>query len=139
MLARQINSTFKRHLSWRLNSKLGNYSQKKATPYGRVPAKLLKLKSDICSEYLTSFFNNMVESCEFPDERKEGETISLFKNQDAMAKKNNQLITILTSECKIFEQIMYDQIKVFRSFSHYLFGYNEGSSSQHALLRVLET
>ena len=112
---------------------------KMATPYGRVPAKILKQNSDIFSDYLTSFFNNMVECCEFPGELKEGEITSLFKNQDALTKKNYRPITILTSESKIFERIMYDQIKLFFPFSHYLCGFREGYSTQHALLRLLET
>ena len=58
----------------------------------------------------------MVECCEFPDERKEEEITSLFKNQDAMIKKNYRPITILTSESKIFERILHDQIKVFFLF-----------------------
>ena len=81
----------------------------------------------------------MVECCEFPDELKEGEITSLFKNQDAMIKKNYRPITILTSESKIFERILYDQIKVFFPFSRYLCGFREGYSTQRALLRLLET
>ena len=81
----------------------------------------------------------MVECCKFPGERKEGEITSLFKNQDALTKKNYRPITILTSESKIFERIMCEQIKVFLPFSHYLCGFREGYSTQHALLRLLET
>ena len=112
---------------------------KKATPYGRVPAKILKQDSDIFSDYLTLFFNNMVECCKLPDELKEGEITSLFKNQDAMTRKNYRPITILASESKIFERIMYDQIKVLFPFSRYLCGFRESYSTQHALLRLLET
>ena len=112
---------------------------KKASPCGRVPAKILKQNSEVFSICLTSFFNVMVECCEFPDELKEGEITSLFKNQDAMIKKNYRPITILTSESKIFERILYDQIKVFFPFSRLLCGFREGYSTQHALLRLLET
>ena len=108
---------------------------KKASPYGRVPAKILKQNSEVFSICLTSFFNAMVECCEFPDERKEEEITSLFKNQDAMIKGDYRPITILTSESKIFERILHDQIKVFFPFSRYLCGFREGYSTQHALLR----
>ena len=81
----------------------------------------------------------IVECCEFPDELKEGEINSLFNNQDALTKKNYCPITILTSEYKIFERIICEQIKVFLPFSHYLCGSREGYSTQHALLRLLET
>ena len=84
----------------------------KATPYGKVPAKILRQNSGIFSDYLTSFFNNMVECCEFPGKLKEGEITSLFKNQDALTKKNYRRITILTPESKILERIMCEQIKV---------------------------
>ena len=56
-----------------------------------------------------------------------------------MIKKNYRPITILASESKIFERILYDQIKVFFPFSRYLCGFREGYSTQHALLRLLET
>ena len=112
---------------------------KKATPYGKVPAKMLKQNSSIFSDYLTSFFNNMVECYEFPGELKEGEITSLFRNQDALTKKNYRPITILTSESKIFQRITCEQIKVFFPFSHYLCGFREGYSTHHALLRLLET
>ena len=58
---------------------------------------------------------------------------------DALTKKNHRPITILTSESKIFERIMCEQIKVFLPFSHYLCGFREGYSTQDALLRLLET
>ena len=76
---------------------------------------------EVISVCLSSFFNVMVECCEFPDKLKEGEITSLFKNQVAMIKKNYRPITILTSESKIFERILYDQKKCFSFFTLFMF------------------
>ena len=70
----------------------------------------------------------MIECREYPEELKEGEITSLFKNQDAMANKNYRPITIPTSESKIFEQIMNYQKKFFFPFSRYLCGFGEHST-----------
>ena len=82
------NFDFQKTSVMEVEKQIRKLKPKKASPYGRVPAKILKQNSEVFSVCLTSFFNVMVECCEFPDELKEGEITSLFKNQDAMIKKN---------------------------------------------------
>ena len=124
-----------------VNNQLKRLDQKKATPLGSIPGKVLKENSDIFLPYLTDTFNLCLSENYFPNELKDGDVSSLFKKDDAFCKKNYRSITVLPATSKIFERLLYDQVVPFAGslLSSLLCGFRKGYNIQHALLRFLES
>ena len=83
----------------------------------------------------------MIKNGQFPDELKEGDVSSLFKKNDPTSKVTYRPIIMLPATSKIFERLMNNQIKQFSEhfLSPLLCGFRPGYSTQHALLRFVET
>ena len=115
-----------------------NLDSKKSTS-GPIPAKLLKISGNICSEYICNYINTSINSNTFPDDLKKAEITPCYKKGHETAKENYRPISILPVVSKLFERTLYDQIESFfkDKFSMYLCGFRKGYSTQYALTHLL--
>ena len=112
----------------------------KSSTFGSIPVKILSEHSGLFTPMLHFFINESVNTSNFPNELKKEDITSLFKNDDAFAKKNYRPITVLPAMSKIYERIISSQIICYINdiLSPYLCAYRKGYNTQHALLRLVE-
>ena len=58
-----------------------NIDPKKATTGNSIPPKTLKLSADIYSDVLQNLFNDMLPTCNFPDNMKLADIKPVFKKK----------------------------------------------------------
>ena len=68
-------------------SQLKNLDPSKASPFGSIPVKILTEHSDLFAPLVQLFINESIDTSKFPKELKKGDITSLFKNDDAFAKR----------------------------------------------------
>ena len=78
-----------------VNSQLHRLDPKKATLSECIPVKILKENSNIFLPYLANTFTLCQTENYFPSELKYEDISSLFKEDDAICKKNYRPITVL--------------------------------------------
>ena len=107
---------------------------------GNVPTGMLKATREIVCPYLTDCINSAVYDCKFPNEVKEADLSPLFKNDDSNYKGNFRPISVLPAASKVYERLLKDQICPYfqDKLSEILYGFREGYSTQHALIRLIE-
>ena len=108
----------------------------KANPVGSIPGKILKDHQDIFTNILQKLLNDSVINGIFPTELKIGEITPVYKANDQISKTNYRPITVLSAISKIYERLMFEQVKSF--LSQYLCGFRKGYNTQQALVRFLE-
>jgi len=120
--------------------KLINLKSKKSTGYDQIPAKLLKAGAAILQSPLTAIINNSINSDKFPDSLKHGEIVPIFKSKNSLSKTCYRPVTILTSESKVFEAVMCDQIMTFMEYkmSTLIAAYRKRYSCNNVLVRLVE-
>ena len=101
---------------------------RKATPQGTIPAKLLKLSSNVSSGVLHTLFNEMVTTDTFSDNLKKADIAPAHKKRDPLDKANYRPVSVLPSISKLFEKFMQKQLTEYMSehLSPYLCGYRKG-------------
>ena len=106
---------------------------------GSIPTRMLKIAANICVPFLTSCFNNCVESGTFPDRLKLADIIPSFKKGSSTDKANYRPISLLPIVSKIFERLIVNQLNVYfePQFSKLLCGFRKGHSTQHAILNMI--
>ena len=114
---------------------------KKATPQEAIPPKILRENADLFSLPLTQFFNKLVVESAFPNDLKLADISSLYKKDDNMKKQNYRPISLLPAISKVFERIIYNQLIDYISafLSPLLGGFRKGCSTEHVLLKFLQT
>ena len=117
-----------------------NLNPKKANTHENIPAKILKLSSEICKENLTHIFNKAIIECKFPDELKLADVTPIYKKDDPNNPKNYRPVSVLPVTSKIFERILHKQLSLYvdQFLSPYLCGYRKGFITQQALLSLIE-
>ena len=75
--------------------------------------RVIKDNVDIVASRLLDLFNKGVDGNFFPDEMKDGDVSTLFKNNDSFRKKNYRPITVLPSVSKVFERLLSSQMLPF--------------------------
>ena len=106
---------------------------------GDIPTKILKQAVNICAPVLTMCFNNMIDSCIFPDELKLADIVPVHKKGSTLDKANYRPISLLPIVSKLFERLLAKQITTFieKWLSKFLCGFRKGHSPQHALLNMV--
>ena len=94
-----------------------------------------------CYEEITRLVHKSVELNTFLGKLKRSDVTPVYKAVDSTSKKNFRPISVLSTLSKIFERLMYSQKLSFirPKLSNLLCGFRKGHSTQHALLRPLET
>ena len=111
----------------------------KGNTFKNIPAKLLKVKNDICCKPLCNIINNGINSSEFDNGLKSADVTPVFKT-DVTDKKNYRPISVLPIVSKIFERVIQKQLAshINNFLSPYLCGYRKGFNAQHALFALLD-
>ena len=114
-----------------------NFSTKKATKNGDIPAKILKKSVDIYIKEITFTINDCLEKGIFPDDLKLADVSPIFKKEDSFKKENYRPVSILPHMSKVFERILCKQIDTFMTtkFSPYLCGFRKNLNAQYSLLK----
>ena len=112
----------------------------KATPFGDVPAEMLKSAIDVHVSLLTKIINSSIWNRCFPDELKAAEVTPIFKKNDDLDKENYRPVSVLPHVSKVFERIMYIQIQNIMEgkLSKLLKGFRKNHSTQHRLVNKLK-
>ena len=119
---------------------LSNLNTKKSSKFKNIPAKILKISRNSCSETLTALFNKTVLTGNFPNELKLADVTPVFKKENPLKSKNYRPVSVLPVVSKIFERIMHKQMSLYvdNFLSPYVCGYRKGFSTQQALLSLIE-
>ena len=76
-----------------------------------IPTDLLKQTIDIHLPIMTEIINMSIENNCYPDDLKLAEVSLVFKKKDDLDKENYRPVSVLSHVSKVFERIMYKQIK----------------------------
>ena len=105
-----------------------------------IPAKIIKLNSDIFSNLIYKHFNDCIDKSEFLNNLKHADIVPVYKKNNKCTKENYRPVSILSNFSKIYEKLMYNQLYDF--FDNILFpsqcGFQRGYSAQHCLLVMIE-
>ena len=112
----------------------------KATTFNTIPSKMLLKTSEISAKILHKFFNETVETGDYPENLKLADITPVFKKKDPMNKMNYRPVSVLPSVSKRFEKLMQNQLVKYieNHLSPHLCGYRKGFSSQQALISLIE-
>ena len=121
---------------------LNNLKPKPSCGYDGISTKLLKTcKFEICKS-VTLIINQTLSTGIFPDSLKVAKVIPLYKKGDKALFDNYRPISILPSNSKIFERIIFNQINDhFTSHNLYYdgqYGFREKHSTQLAALELID-
>ena len=108
---------------------------------GHVPVDMLKLSANHCCKEITFHINNAINDSSFPSDLKIADVSPIFKTDDSAIKKNFRPISVLPCLSKIFERVLNTQMVRFMKerLSDLLCGFREKYSTQHALIRLIES
>ena len=124
-----------------IEKEITNLNSKNASTHQNIPAKVLKLSSEICSESLHKIWTNeIIGDKSFPNKLKLEDITAVFKKGDTTSVKNYRPVSVLPVVSKIFERLMQNQLCTFieQHLSPFLCGYRKGYSPQLALVTLLE-
>ena len=124
-----------------VNDHLKKLNEMKSTGDDKIPVKILKISANILDKPLTKVINSSINNMAFPTEAKTAAVTPIFKSDDKNDKKNYRPVSILNSLSKILENVIKDQITPFfdNFLSTFISAYRKCYSSQHVLLRLIET
>ena len=87
--------------------------QKKSSTFKNIPAKILKISRNSCSETLKALFSKTVLTGTFPNELKLADVTPVFKKENPLKSKNYRPVSVLPVVSKIFERIMHKQMSLY--------------------------
>ena len=73
----------------------------------------MKDNLDIFSQVMTKYFNDTVNTSEFPSAMKLADFIPVFKKNEPSIKQNYRPVSILPIFSKMFEKFLHDQISAY--------------------------
>ena len=107
-----------------------------------MPPKILKISSECSADTLTSRVNkSLTGSGKFPSNLKLADITPIYIKKDPQAKENYRPVSALPVLSKVFERLLQKQINSFITdyLSDFLCGYRQGYSTQHALIKLIES
>ena len=112
----------------------------KASGYDKLPSRILKIGSEILSEFLTVIMNRCIADAKFPEHCKHAEVSPIFKKNDSLTVSNYRPVSVLTSLSKVLENIMCDQLMFFfnDTLSDDLSAYRTNYSTNAVLIKCVE-
>ena len=121
---------------------INSINNKKANPVNTIPSKILKISSECSADTLPSLINkSLTSSRKFPSNLKLADITPIYKKKNPQAKENYRPVSVLPVLSKVFERLMQKQINSFITdyLSDFLCGYRQGFSTQHALIKLIES
>ena len=130
--------SFRHVLPWETYRAILSVNQNKSTS-GTIPAKVLRSLAKEIYIPLTDYINSAILNEKFPSELKMAEVIPIFKKDAPFEKANYRPISLLPSLSKVYEKLIYQQLKTFfeNKLSPLLCGFRSRYSTQHALLNLI--
>lgn len=118
---------------------LSKLDPKKSTGYDGLPAKLIRVASDVMAPEITHLVNIMIDQCCFPDTMKCAEISPVFKKEDALSKNKYRPVSILTSVSKVFEKVINQQLvdHFYARYAGDLSAYRMNHNTQSVLLKAV--
>ena len=112
----------------------------KASQDTDVPTKVIKENADIFSHFLYPSVNASINNDDFPTFLKHANIIPAFKEGSKNIKDNYRPISILKNISKVYERIMFKQIREYMDpfFSKFQCGFRKGFSTQQCLIAFIE-
>ncbi len=117
---------------------LHNLKANKSTGLDKIPAKILKLSSDIIAPSLAFIFNLSLETGIYNvDDWKRACVIPIYKAEDKRKCENYRLISILPIVSKVFEREVFNQVYRYLSENSLLSRFQSGFRPKHSTLSAL--
>ena len=85
---------------------------KKICQTSETLTKIIKLNSDIFSNFIYNSFNYYTDKDEFPNDLKHADIVPIYKKSNKCKKENYGPVSILSNLSKIYEKLMYVWIYV---------------------------
>lgn len=105
------------------------------------PTRLLKCAKHLISKPLSTVINMSVQMGMYPSRLKHAKIIPIFKSDDELDPGNYRPISLLSIFNRIFEKMMYKQLKSFllkyELLFHAQYGFRENHSTEHAILDIV--
>ena len=140
MFLKRVLSNFLLPLSRKFTTYWRMLIKKKATGYGNVPPKILKMAADEFVSPLTNLVNLSVERSCFASDLKKSELSPLYKCKDSLVSGNYRPFSILPSVSNFFEKIYNQQL--YEYFKHVLSdllsAFRKRYWCQHVLTKLIE-
>lgn len=113
----------------------------KAVGVDMIPPRVLKDAANILTKPLTNLINESLKENTFPSNAKVAYVLPFYKKDERSDKKNYRPISVLSSLSKVFELILKNQISshLDKILSPYVSAYRQGYSTQHVLIRLIES
>ena len=83
---------------------------KKSCQTSDTPTKIIKLNSDIFSNFIYKHFNYCIDKGEFPNDMKHVDIIPIHEKKTTSEKENYLPVSILLNVSKIYEKLRYNQL-----------------------------
>ena len=116
---------------------LHNLKANKSTGLDKIPAKILKLSSDIIAPSLAFIFNLSLETGIYVDDWKRARVIPIYKAEDKRKCENYRPISILPIVSKVFEREVFNQVYRYLSENSLLSRFQSGFRPKHSTLSAL--
>ena len=109
-------------------SKITNSLDPTKKTSGAIPTKIVKLENKQICKDMTNYINECIKQNKFPNEQKIADVTPIFKKEDPLDKINYRPISILPTVSKIFQRILFNQLKRFSNkfLSPLLCGFRKG-------------
>ena len=116
---------------------LRNLKVNKSTGLDRIPARILKLASDIIAPSLTFIFNLSLATGICIDDWKRARVTPIYKSEDKMKCENYRPISILPIISQVFEREVFRQVYQYLSENSLLSRFQSGFRPKYSTLSVL--
>ena len=117
---------------------------KNSTSFGwdNIPTNIIKIAIHAIAPILTILINKSLSQSIFPNSLKRAKISPIFKSKDKLDVKNYRPISVLPIFSKIYEKVFYNRLYNYFStnnlFSPSQFGFRQGTSTEHALLKFTD-
>ena len=116
-------------------------NSKKAGTFDNIPAKVLKISTDICNKLLQKIWDSEILGKQyFPQNSELADITPIFKKKDTRQAENYRSVSVLPTVSKVFERKIQKQLstRIERFLSLYLCGYRKWFSTQFALICLIK-
>ncbi|CAB4028024.1 Hypothetical predicted protein, partial [Paramuricea clavata] len=111
---------------------LNQLNSRKSPGLDGISVKLLKDTSDVIAQPLANIFNLSLQTAIFPDEWKIAKVSPVFKEGNKTDCGNYRPISVISVVAKLFEGLVYNQLRTFIADNSILVEQQSGFRSQHS-------
>lgn len=120
-----------------------SFSNKNSSGYDEVPMTVLKTVKKELSQILSHLINSSFVTGKFPDKLKISKVVPIYKKGDKKEVSNYRPISLLPTISKVYERVVYNQLRTFLEDNQLLdeiqHGFRSGRSVISASLSFIES